>query len=92
MTAGRGGRRAERCVVSEHEDGIVRTCRVFKLSQKGISASPDLFWGITCVYIILLVPKCASRAGTGMVEVKRWSDTPETFTNRLDAEAAATEM
>lgn len=43
---GKGGRRAQRCMASEHEkakDEIVRTCRVFRLrnSQKGISASPS---------------------------------------------------
>lgn len=43
---GKGGRRAQRCMASEHEkakDEIVRTCRVFRLrnSQKGLSASPS---------------------------------------------------
>ena len=96
MKAGSRGRRAEMCVASEHEkakDEIVRTCRVFKLrnSQKGISASPSLLLGIARIYAKLLVPKHAPGAGTGMVEVKSWSDTAETFANRLDAEEEAME-
>jgi len=96
MKAGSGGRRAERCVPSEHEkakDEIVRPCRVFKLrnSQKGKSASSSLFSGITHICAQLLVLKHALGAGTGMVDVKSWSVTPETFANRPDAEEEATE-
>lgn len=51
MKAGRGGRRAERCVASEcekAEDEIVRTCRAFKqtleTARREYLLRPVCFW------------------------------------------------
>lgn len=70
-----------------------RTCSVFSLgkSWNGISGSPGVFLRVAPICANSLVLKRAPGAGTGMIKVKSWSSTAETFVNRLDAEKEATE-